>query len=1242
MAQIKGASIDKNATNRPFIDILREKNNRPFVDVLKEEYDLGGKAAPTTNRPFIDVLEERNNLPKDAFVPEKLDVEFNRPVKADQKGYKFVDLSPETKAIAAQSATDRKDRTQAIQDKRDRIMELSRQGASKEELRAAGEGLTRETMENNPGKFGFMTSLVPKYKDVLEAGTGEDLTEVSQSRDAKRGKIAGTIVKNVAAYSLVTKAIEGTAIGAKLAGYLGGKVGSTAAGSFLAKQGVDLLADTIVQTPQEVYRAIDNNDSLGTFAKDSAKSRLIDIGINLAIGGAFEWFKKTKGIPDITDKVKQKVKGLPDDQRQILRDNLEPDIIKELGLDEGTTAKSFMDDQKKLGQDLGVEQSLKKYDKTETEMVGDFNQWRRDNFDGAFGKLPDEDMKALKQLYKEDTGIDIDVQITEAIDSATGGRPFIETVKANNSPIGDLSPETSIDALVKRAKNKIAITMPEAKPKSIMARWDTFKQEFTSDNLPFEQVGGTVEIKASNLNRVSGSIEHNILGEQTNMDGLPIGKSAGRIWEDIPEVNRQQVLEYSLHRHNVDRYQVDKAIFGEEITPDISKKVMADLEAQYPQVKEKADEVTGYFRNLMDEWGVKSGLVGEETSAMLKELYPNYVPTVRVKNAVNKLGTGDGKAVGKALQSAKGAKELANADVIVPLDTMMMAQTNRIIRNARKNELMLDLADVFEAGGASKHVFGIKSSSSPAVDTAVDIGKNLDEVAKKVGDKYLVNFYRKGEPFEMEVSEMVYKAMDKATSDGGLSKAADYLKKYGTSNMKALITDYNPLFAATNVMRDIPTALVYSDNPLKMVGKVPEATKQMLQNGDEYMRFKALGGTREGIIKADRGFSLPSTRADESMLAKAAKNHPIKKLKDINSFTETLPRFSEYLAVLESTGDPMLAIYKSAELTTDFSRYGKSAKQIDKVIPYFNASVQGVDKFFRSMKSNPLGTAAKAGAVITMPTMVLDYVNKDNSGYQSLPARERNLYFNIPYGDEGKFVRIAKSRELGVAFSSLMEWTLRKSRGEKVTGEEIASAIYENFTPSSLSNNVLTPAMEAWSQIQDPDAYSTNFWGGLVVPENQRQFSPGRQYDASSSGYAKAIGKQFNISPYVIDYLVDSYTGIIGDVARPLTSSEVTAGPISKKFINDPVVKNKNVSEFYDVLGEISTEAQDYNKDNDIPSRTVTKLEVKANDMKRFARDMSALRKKQKTEKDPEKIRELQKQLNAIAKRGIDLFDTKE
>jgi len=800
-------------------------------------------------------------------------------------------------------------------------------------------------------------------------------------------------------------------------------------------------------------------------------------------------------------------------------------------------------------------------------------------------------------------------------------------------PLAGAVPEVQpIDTLTK----VLTETPPRVKP-NIADKAERAYQEIFSTNIPFEKVGGRVRTQGSNLNRIQGTVEYNAVGKQVDMQGNEIGKSIVDIFADVPKDSKKGLFDYTLNTHNIDRFREGKPVFGETVSDLTSAQKVADYDISNPEFKAKQQEITNYFRNLQNEWGVKSGLVSQETADMLAERYPNYIPTYRARDLPKSMIQGN-QNIAQIIKRAKGSEKF-----ILPIDQQMIALTDRTVKNARKNELINTIANAFEAGdsNANRYIKEIKGLPKEAVDDLIDVGKNFDEVPVLKGDEYAVNFYTNGEPRQMVVNKTLYKALENTVSDAGINKVAQATKKYLTNPFKSLITGYNPLFGASNIMRDVPTALTYSTNPLKMSENVPRAIKEMTTNGKLYRQFKAMGGTREGLIGSGKEFKVPNLGESKKAFSAAQKANPVKVIGDINNFTETLPRFSEYLTILDKTGDPALAVYGSAELTTDFSRHGNLTKLIDNFVPYLNPSVQGIDRFFRGFRDTPLKTIAKGATAITVPTVILDQINKDNEDYNNLSPRERNLYFNVPIPDSDKFLRIPKSRELGVAFSSIYEWAARKSRGQEVTGKEIAQAIGENFTPTDITAPILTPALKAWEQIKNPEAYETNYWGGLIVPTKLRKYSPGEQYDLNSSGIAKAIGKEFEISPYVVDYLIKSYSGIIGQIAQPIGAERKTTPltPLARKFINDPVFKSDSVNRFYELLDKSKKEAQDFNKQKNIPSKVVTPLERKASALNKLSLQMSKIRAEQKrlqTQKGNEdRIRELQIQINKTAERGL-------
>jgi hypothetical protein len=100
------------------------------------------------------------------------------------------------------------------------------------------------------------------------------------------------------------------------------------------------------------------------------------------------------------------------------------------------------------------------------------------------------------------------------------------------------------------------------------------------------------------------------------------------------------------------------------------------------------------------------------------------------------------------------------------------------------------------------------------------------------------------------------------------------------------------------------------------------------------------------------------------------------------------------------------------------------------------------------------------------------------------------------------------------------------------------------------------------------------------------------------------------LSPKQIDYLIDAYTGIIGDIILPATTRGQGAfSVIGRQFTADPLYSNQTVVDFYDYLEKAQQKAADKNILQGIPAKELTLEEKKKNAMTKASEEMSALTK---------------------------------
>jgi hypothetical protein len=193
-------------------------------------------------------------------------------------------------------------------------------------------------------------------------------------------------------------------------------------------------------------------------------------------------------------------------------------------------------------------------------------------------------------------------------------------------------------------------------------------------------------------------------------------------------------------------------------------------------------------------------------------------------------------------------------------------------------------------------------------------------------------------------------------------------------------------------------------------------------------------------------------------------------------------------------------------------------------------------------------------------------INNGNSDYEKLSSWIRDNNFCIPKGD-GTFIKIPKPREAGIVFGALVERSLAEWKDndpEAFTG--FVDSIKTNFMP---------PTRTIAAPLNDIRA-NKNFMNTPIVPGYMENLSPRQQADENTSSVAKTIGNKMNWSPKQIDYVVRSYTGVLGQLGIPALSE---GGSVKETLIRqvtaDPVYSNDTVNRFYEKKIELDTASSD-------------------------------------------------------------------
>lgn len=307
-------------------------------------------------------------------------------------------------------------------------------------------------------------------------------------------------------------------------------------------------------------------------------------------------------------------------------------------------------------------------------------------------------------------------------------------------------------------------------------------------------------------------------------------------------------------------------------------------------------------------------------------------------------------------------------------------------------------------------------------------------------------------------------------------------------------------------------------------------------------------------------------------------NRVIDILSFANEAVEQYPRLAEFISTMEDTGDVQQALYNAADITTNFGRGGFAARKLNaSLVPFFNPGMQGLSKNIRNVidrrgwkEIGQLISRLLINGVAPGIIMGLLYDGlKEDDDYKELSNYIKDSNILIKVGDN-KFIKIPMGREPSVitAFTNRM-W--RWLKGESASS---AFAGYPSFAVEQLApNNPLTNNIFAGIT-----AMSTNktWYGGDIVSSYMEEKPDYLQYDESTDAFSIWLGEITRhgkngiegLSPKKVNYLIDQYSGFIGDWLLPALSKKADVPAVVKAFVVDSVRQNRLGSDFYDALDE--------------------------------------------------------------------------
>ncbi len=542
-----------------------------------------------------------------------------------------------------------------------------------------------------------------------------------------------------------------------------------------------------------------------------------------------------------------------------------------------------------------------------------------------------------------------------------------------------------------------------------------------------------------------------------------------------------------------------------------------ELAKKHPEFVKAAKELYRYEQHLINLL-VNAGMLSAKAAADMRKRWPHYVPFQRIVDGIDAPSVGGKKFVnvGNTIQKFKGSSR----DIVDPLESVI-SNTFRVVSAIERNKVGQSFVKLSRMKGMG------------------DLCEEVKGTPRATDSTFYV--WEGGKKKTYATSPELLSAL-KMTNKEGMNMLVKILR-VPAGLLRAGAT-LSLEFIMRNPVRDMISASLYSKHGFIPVWDTVRGLSLYLKKGKEYWDYMNSGAPQSTMVSLDRNYLHGEIRKllkKKSVLSMCA--NPIEALRAFSEAMEMATKLAEFKnAKIGYTGivnrlfgterKPLSnaeAGIEAREITLDFGRHGKSTQSLNQTIAFFNAAIQGTDKMIREFKEHPAQMTAKTFIGITLPSVLLWYLNKDDPRYQELPQWQKDIFWVIPGKDT--LYKIPKPFELGILFGTVpervMQYMYDKEKGRNGPGfKGLGGSIMDNLLPSAIPTGML-PALEWISN------YSF-FMGRNIVPLSQSKLPDRQQYGPYTSYLARKVGNAFNLSPRKIDNTIQDVGGNLAALGNSL------------------------------------------------------------------------------------------------------------
>lgn len=668
----------------------------------------------------------------------------------------------------------------------------------------------------------------------------------------------------------------------------------------------------------------------------------------------------------------------------------------------------------------------------------------------------------------------------------------------------------------------------------------------------------------------------------------------------------------------------------ENLIPKETAKAWAKMGSTFPMFGNIFIEYQEFNTRMMDMYQ-QAGLLTPEARQTMETVNKDYVPFNRLRDSLE-----EGKGGGGGFQRLKGGT--ANLEDILHNIQDGVTSNVKAALDAKAKQRLYQ----YIAGHRDGAIWATKiAPDSKLVKTHLaDMEKKIGEVLEASGvviegeldlsDPGLLNFWQhgvkptltesgnfvdtvliNGKPHYFEVQDPLLQEMlltMNGESYGSLMNGMFAVKNFFTRSITLGVE-----FTGANLVRDTIGATFISKNQFRPFVDSFKGMYSYLTRDEHFQDFMRSGGGYSSRLHG-------STKAGKARQRVQIKDvgvgnrtqRMLSAFDNIMSAFEYGTRIGEFRLAKKNGASDMDAAFAAREISTDFSVYGANhfLTGYIRTVPFLNAMIQSQDRVFREAfiknkyGGNPTGLAMKAFLGLTVPTLLLWLINKDDEDYKEIPDHEKRTNWHIPLGN-GRFIKMPRPYDVGFVYATMPELFFKYLEDEN--GKEYAEGMAWTMLQMYGIDGVPAAAQGWW------DITRNEKWTGApVVPHGMADVSATNQYNANTTETFIRLGQALNMSPIKAEHAFKAQTGYLGGYllwgTEKLMWDEEKFGEMPDKDVSNNIFikrfltpetrpNNRSMEKFFDLKEQSDRVTADFKAGIDI------RRMIKGDTQKEFEKD---------------------------------------